>query len=199
MKLKFMFFALTTGVVMQSFTFKKQAINWKLDQSHSSVAFAVDHLVISETKGEFTDYTLHVHADKPDFTDADFEMKINVNSINTRDAERDKHLKSDAFFDAEKFPQIIFKGKRMARVKGSQYRVLGDLTMHGVTKSVILSAKFGGIVKDPWGGVRTGVTVWGELDRYDFGLKYNSVLENGGLAIGQKVRIQCSIELIKGE
>jgi polyisoprenoid-binding protein YceI len=83
------------------------------------------------------------------------------------------------------------------KVKENEYVVIGDLTMHGVTKQITLMAKFGGVVKDPWGGIRAGITVWGEIDRYDFGLKYNSVLEAGGAAIGQKVSINCSIELIK--
>lgn len=186
-----------TGLFLQSFTLQTPATTWKLDKSHSSVNFAIDHLVITETKGGFYDYDISVKADKPDFTDAVFDMSIMVNSINTNEPDRDKDLKSANFFDAEKYPKIIFKGKKFIKIKGSEYKVMGDLTMHGVTKSMMLNARFGGIVKDPWGGIRAGVSVWGEIDRYDFGLKYNSVMEAGGMSIGQMVRINCSIELIK--
>lgn len=182
---------------LSSFTTINPQTVWKLDQSHSSIQFAIDHLVISETKGEFTNYALQVKADKPDFTDAQFDLIIKVKSINTRSEDRDKHLRSKDFFDAEVHPEIHFKGKKLVKMKGNEYKVLGELTMHGITKSVMLNAKFGGIVKDPWGGVRAGITVWGELDRYDYGLQYNSVMEAGGMSIGRMVRINCSIELIK--
>jgi polyisoprenoid-binding protein YceI len=170
---------------------------WQLDKSHSSVNFSIEHLVISETKGEFTDYAMNVKADQPDFSDVVFDLTIQTKSINTKDEARDKHLRAADFFDEAKNPVITFKGKKFIKVKGNQYVILGDLTMHGITKQVKLMAKFGGIVKDPWGGTRAGVSVWGEIDRYDFGLKYNSVLDAGGMAIGQMVNINCSIELIK--
>ncbi len=196
MKKKIFILALT-GLFLQSFTLQSPNTVWKLDKSHSSVNFAIDHLVITETKGEFNDYTISVKSDKPDFTDAQFDMNIKVNSINTKDSDRDKHLRSADFFDTEKYPEIVFKGKKFIRIKGNEYKVMGDLTMHGVTKSLMLNARFGGIIKDPWGGIRAGVNVWGEIDRYDFGLTYNSVLEAGGMSIGKVVRINCSIELIK--
>lgn len=174
-----------------------QNTTWNLDKSHSSINFAVDHLVISETTGQFTDYVVNVKSDKPDFTDVVFDFKAQVNSINTADEKRDEHLKGADFFDAAKYPTIIFKGKKLVKVKGNNYKVYGELTMHGITKSIVLNARFGGIVKDPWGGTRAGLKIWGDLNRYDFGLKYNSVLEAGGLSIGQTVRITCNIELIK--
>lgn len=194
---KMIFTLALTGLFLQSFTLQTPNTVWKLDKSHSSINFAIDHLIITETKGEFNDYIVSVKADKPDFTDAHFDMNIRVSSINTKDSDRDKHLISADFFDTEKYPEIVFKGKKFIKIKGNEYKVIGDLTMHGVTKSIMLNARFGGIIKDPWGGIRAGVNVWGEIDRYDFGLKYNSVLEAGGKSIGQVVRINCSIELIK--
>jgi polyisoprenoid-binding protein YceI len=179
------------------FAASAQQTVWNLDKSHSSINFSIDHLMISQTKGEFADYTMNVKADKSDFSDVVFDLTIQVNSINTKDQARDKHLLSADFFDAPQYTTITFKGKKFVKVKENEYVVIGDLTMHGVTKQITLMAKFGGVVKDPWGGIRAGITVWGEIDRYDFGLKYNSVLEAGGAAIGQKVSINCSIELIK--
>ncbi|WP_421794843.1 YceI family protein [Haliscomenobacter sp.] len=176
---------------------KAQQTTWQLDKSHSSIQFAVDHLIISETTGKFDDYTIHVQADKPDFTDAIFDFSAQVKSINTQDAKRDEHLRSPDFFDAGKYPNLVFKGKKLGKVKGNEYKVYGDLTMHGITKPIVLNAKFGGIVKDPWGGTRAGLKVWGDLDRYVFDLKYNTALEAGGLAIGQMVRITCNVELIR--
>ncbi|TAF35456.1 MAG: polyisoprenoid-binding protein [Cytophagales bacterium] len=171
---------------------------WKLDKSHSSIGFAIDHMVISETKGEFDDFTLNVLADKPDFTDAKFDVNIPVQSINTKDKKRDEHLVGPDFFDAAKYPNIVIKGVQFKKVSGKKYKAIVDFAMHGITKRVQLDAVFNGIVKDPWGNTRAGLLISGEIDRYLFDLKYNSALEAGGVALGQMVRISCSFELIKG-
>ncbi len=174
-----------------------QTQSWKLDKSHSSISFTVDHMVISETKGQFKNFTTDIKADKPDFSDAKVTINMDIASINTEDDARDGHLKGADFFDAAKYPSIVFVGKTFKKVKGNIYKLTGDLTMHGVTKTVTLDAKFNGIIKSPFGDTRTGVIVYGEIDRYAFGLKYNSLMEAGGMAIGQKVRIGASLELIK--
>lgn len=168
------------------------------NRSHSSVNFEVDHMVVSETSGQFKDFSMNVKSDKADFTDV-FDITMKVESINTDDAKRDGHLKSEDFFDASKYPTITFKGRKLKQIKGNKYSVTGDLTMHGVTKTMTLNAKFNGTVKDPYGNTRAGVKVTGEIDRYAFGLKYNSAMEAGGLTIGQKVRINCNIEMIKAK
>lgn len=170
---------------------------WDLDKSHSSINFAIDHMVISETTGKFDAFTVEAKADKPDFTDAKFRVEIEAKSINTADEKRDGHLKNADFFDVEKFPKIIFEGKSFSKQKNGQYKVTGTLTIHGISKEVTLDGKFNGIVKDPWGGTRAGLKIWGVLDRYDYGLKYNSVLEAGGLAVGKEVRLNASVELVK--
>jgi len=180
-----------------SFTANSQTTNWKLDNSHSSIGFSVDHLVVSETVGQFNDYTATITADKEDFTDAKFEITIQTKSVDSRDEKRDEHLRGNDFFDSEKYPTITFKGKEFKKVSGNKYKVIGTFTLHGVTKEVTFDATFGGTVKDPWGGTRAGLKLSGEIDRYDYGLKYNSILEAGGLAIGQKVRIEVRLELIK--
>jgi polyisoprenoid-binding protein YceI len=172
---------------------------WNLDKSHSSINFDIDHMVVSETNGSFKAFSATCTADKVDFTDVKIEMSIDVNSINTDDAGRDKHLVGADFFNAEKNPTITFKSTGFKKIKGNMYLLTGVVTMNGISKTVKLAAKFNGIIKDPYGNTRTGVTVMGELDRYDFGLKYNSKMEAGGLAIGQKVRIKASIELLKAK
>ncbi|MEO2052880.1 MAG: YceI family protein [Allomuricauda sp.] len=170
---------------------------WKVDPSHSTIGFSIDHLVVSETVGAFKDYTLQVVADKQDFSDAKIDLVIQANSIDTHDPKRDEHLRSSDFFNVEEFPKITFSADGFNISDKKTYILTGTLQMHGVTKQITLNAKFGGIVKDPWGGTRAGLKIWGELDRYDFGLKYNSLLEAGGLSIGREVRIECRVELIK--
>lgn len=170
---------------------------WNLDASHSSINFAVDHLVISETTGQFDSYTLEVKADRPDFTDAQFTAVIQTKSLNTHDSKRDEHLRAKDFFDVQNKPTIVFEGKRFEKLKNGKYKVHGKLTLNNVTKDVVWDAKFNGIVKDPWGGTRAGLKVTTELDRYEYGLKYNSALESGGVAIGQEVRISANFELVK--
>lgn len=172
-------------------------IVWELDKSHSIIKFDIDHLVVSEVSGKFDEAKSDIKSDKPDFTDAIFNISLETKSINTNDPKRDDHLRSAEFFDAAKFPQITFLGKRFEKLKNGKYKIYGILDMHGIKKDIVLDGSFGGIIKDPWGGTRAGLKFQGELDRYDFGLKYNSVLETGGLAIGQKVRISGNLELIK--
>ena len=186
-----------TVLILLTIATNAQITSWKLDHSHSSIGFSVDHLVISETVGGFNDYSMSVQSDKNDFTDAKFEITIMTASIDTKNEKRDEHLRGDDFFDTEKFPTITFKGKKFKKISGDKYQVIGIFTLNGVTKEVSVDAKFGGIVKDPWGGTRAGLKIWGEIDRYDYNLKYNSVLEAGGLAIGEEVRIECRFELIK--
>lgn len=172
---------------------------WNLDKAHSSVTFGIDHMVISEVEGKFKDFNAEIKADKPDFTDVKGSFTVALNSVNTDNEKRDAHLQSADFFDVEKNPNLTFVIKKFTKVNGNQYKVTGDLTLHGVTKTISLNAKFGGIIKDPYGMTRTGLTVTGEIDRYAFGLKYNSVLEAGGLTIGQKVRIKVNLELTQAK
>ncbi|HNE50394.1 MAG TPA: YceI family protein [Chitinophagales bacterium] len=170
---------------------------WNLDKAHSAVTFSVDHMVVSEVTGKFADFSAEVKADKPDFSDATGTFTVVLNSINTDNEKRDAHLRSADFFEVEKYPNMNFAIKKFTKVNGKIYKVTGDLTLHGVTKTVTLNAKFGGMVKDPYGLMRTGIVVTGEIDRYTFGLKYNGVMEAGGLTIGKKVRIKVNLELTK--
>lgn len=174
-----------------------QSTTWTLDKTHSSVGFAVEHMVVSETVGQFNDFTSTIKSDKPDFSDVKGDIVIQVASIDTKEPKRDGHLKSADFFDAEKFPTIKFEIKQFQKLSKKDYKLVGNLTMHGITRSVTLNGKFAGIVKDPYGMTRTGIRISGEIDRYDFGLKYNAAMEAGGMVIGQKVEINCNIELTK--
>lgn len=197
MNMKKITIALST--ILVAGTLSAQNTNWNLDKTHSSVGFSIEHMVVSETVGQFNDFSTNIKSDKDDFTDVKGDLTIQVSSIDTKDAKRDGHLKSPDFFDAEKNPTIKFEIVKFSKVKGKEYKLVGNLTMHGITKSVTLKGSFGGIVKDPYGNTRTGIKVTGEIDRYEFDLKYNAAMEAGGLVIGKKVNINCNIEMTKAK
>ncbi len=183
-------------VLMTSASFAQTL--WNIDKSHSSVKFSVTHMMVSETEGRFKIYEGTVNAKSDDFTDAVINFSIDAASVNTDDEKRDGHLKSDDFFNTEKYPKITFKGISMKKGKGvNEYILTGDLTMRDVTKKVTLTAIYGGVTKDPWGNTRTGFKISGSVNRIDYGLKWNAVLEMGGMAVSETVNIQCNIELVK--
>jgi len=193
---------LTAGIALLSVTASKAQTNWKVDVSHSKLGFSVTHMMVSETEGKFKIYEGKVSSKSDsDFTNATLDFSADVNSINTEDQKRDGHLKSPDFFDAEKFPKITFKstGMKLNTKKGkTTYDVEGDLTMKGVTKKVKLTA-IGAAqpVKDPYGNIKTGFKVKGAINRKDFGLGWNAVLEAGGVAVSEEVILDLNIELNK--
>ncbi len=174
-----------------------QSGKWGFDPSHSKVRFAVAHMVISDVEGQFNKYEGTVLSDKDDFSDAKVEFTIEVNSIDTDNEKRDEHLKSADFFDAAKYPKITFKSKSITKLGANLYKLTGILTMHGVTKDVTLEMKYGGTVKDPYENTKAGFKITGTINRTLWGLEYNSVIEAGGLMIGEEVDITCNIELIR--
>jgi polyisoprenoid-binding protein YceI len=180
--------------------FAMQAQTWSLDKSHSSVNFGIDHMVISETKGQFKGYDVQASSTAADFSDLKLTLSIDVASINTEDEGRDGHLQGADFFDAAKNPKITFVATEFKKVKGKNYILKGNLTMCGVTKPVTLACTYGGTIKDPYGKTRAGFKVTGVIDRFQFGMNYgkDQPLEGGGLAIGKDVRLSASIELVKG-
>lgn len=190
------------AVVAISLSAKAQT-NWNVDASHSKLGFSVTHMMVSETEGKFKIYEGKVSSKSDiDFTDASIDFKIDVNSINTDDEKRDGHLKSPDFFDVATYPNMTFKSTSMKanpKIKNS-YILIGDLTMHGVTKKVTLTAIGASkIVKDPYGMMRYAFKVMGKINRIDFGLKYNAVLEAGGVALSEEVKIDCTIEITKAK
>lgn len=179
----------------------KAQTNWNVDASHSKLGFAVTHMMVSETEGKFKIYEGQVSSIKPeaDFTGANINFSVDAASINTDNEKRDGHLKSPDFFDVEKFPKMTFKSTSMkpGKIKNT-YILTGDLTMHGVTKSISLTAIGASkIVKDPYGMERYAFKVTGKLNRVDYGLKYNSVLEAGGVALSEEVKLDITVEITK--
>jgi polyisoprenoid-binding protein YceI len=171
--------------------------NWEFDKSHSKVGFSVTHLLITDVEGQFKSFEGKIVSPGDDFKDATVEFSADIASIDTDNDKRDNHLKSDDFFNAEKFPKMIFKSKSFTTVDGKTYKLVGDLTIRDVTKEVELDVKYNGMVKDPWGNTKTGFSLEGVINRFDFNLKWNSAIESGGLVVGEDVTISAKLQLVK--
>lgn len=169
---------------------------YEIDKPHTRVGFAVKHMVISTVRGEFSDYDGKIFFDENDMTKSSVEGSIKVASITTNNEKRDNHLRSGDFFDAEKYPEIKFKSKKVTK-KGSDYVMIGDFTMRNVTKEVEIPFKFIGTVKDPWGGKRVGIEAEFKINRKDFGVAWSKALDNGGLVVSDEVTIEIAFEGIK--
>jgi polyisoprenoid-binding protein YceI len=173
--------------------------SWSLDKSHSSLKFGVKHLVVSEVEGSFKSFTGSVKAKDDTFADAQIEFAADVASINTDDEKRDGHLKSDDFFNAEKFPQMKFVSKTFKKTGKDKYKLTGDLTIRDVTQTVTFDVDFGGVVKDPWGNIKAGFKAVTSINRFDYNLKWNTMLEAGGAVVGKEIKITANIELAKAK
>ena len=170
---------------------------WSVDPAHTSVEFAVKHLMISTAKGRFAVVHGTVRGDDADPAKGEVDIEIDVDSIDTREAQRDAHLRSADFFDVEKYPKITFKSTRISDVNGDRFKMTGDLTIHGVTRPITLDVTSEGRVQAPWGSQRIGFSATGRLKRSDFGLTWNQALEAGGFLVGDDVRITLDVEVIK--
>ncbi|MCU0383550.1 MAG: YceI family protein [Cyclobacteriaceae bacterium] len=167
---------------------------WVVDNSHSNIGFSVAHMVVSEQEGNFKDYSIKVVTNAADFNGADVEFTAKSASINTENEKRDGHLASADFFDADKYPEVSFKGKLSK--EGGKYVLKGNLTMKGVTKPVTFDVTYGGTVK-AWGKDVAGFKLSGKVNRQDYGLTWSKTIETGGLVVGDEVTINCKIELNK--
>lgn len=169
---------------------------WKLDTAHSAVEFSVRHMMITTVRGRFTEVSGTLEFDEADPTGGRAEITINAASIDTREAQRDAHLRSADFFDVERFPTLTF---RSTRVEGTpqEFTLTGELTLHGVTRPVALRVTHEGRGKDPWGGERLGYSATTTIKRSDFGLTWNAALETGGFLVGDDVKIALEIQLVK--
>lgn len=171
---------------------------WALDPTHSEVQFKIKHLMITNVTGSFNIFTVDAQTEDEDFTKSKVSFTADVNSISTNNEQRDTHLKSGDFFDAEKFPQIKFVATKADNIDNDgSYNLYGDLTIRDVTKNVKLSVEFGGVVKDPWGNTKAGFTINGKINRKDFGLTWNAVTEAGGVMVSEEVRLFAEIQLVE--
>ena len=174
------------------------AATWQIDPDHAFVEFKVKHLMVSSVKGTFTKVAGTLEADDADLAKATVTVTIDTASLDTNIAKRDEHLRSPDFFDVAKYPTMTFTSKRVIVEGGKVSKVIGDLTIRGTTREVTLDvADFTPAIKDPWGKQRRGATATATISRKDFGLTWNALLEGGGVAVGDEVRISLDIELIK--
>ena|SRR5579872_398972 len=172
---------------------------WVLDPTHSEVEFKVKHLMISTVTGHFNSFSADVSMEGEDFSTAKATFIVDAASITTKNEQRDGHLKSPDFFDVAKYPQIKFTLTRIVNVDNDgSYNIYGDLTIRDVTKNVMLEVEFGGVIKDPWGNTRAGLTVSGKINRKEFGLAWHATTEAGGLVVSDEVRMHLALEFVKG-
>ncbi len=171
---------------------------WKLDPAHSSAEFKVKHMMISNVKGNFSQLSGTLIEHTVDSTLSSVEASVPVATVSTGDAQRDGHLKSADFFDAEKYPALTFKSTKVVRKGDAEYEVTGDLTIHGVTKPVTFAVEGPSMPgKDPWGNTRIGLSATTKINRKDFGLGWNAALETGGFLVGEDVAISLEVQFIK--
>jgi polyisoprenoid-binding protein YceI len=170
---------------------------WAVDALHSELGFKIRHLMIANVSGIFQKFNIEVVTAGHDFSTARIEAKVDMSSINTHNEQRDEHLRNSHFFETEKYPELIFRSVKIEKVDDETFNLYGDLTMKGITKTVKLQVEHSSVTKDPWGGERAGFVVTGKINRSDWGISFNNVMETGGLALGEEVKINAEIQLVK--
>ncbi len=172
----------------------RAAEKYDVDAAHSFLGFTVRHMGISSVRGEFRDYTAEVLVDEEDVANSSLVLKIDVASIDTDNERRDEHLRSADFFEVETYPEIVFKSRQISR-QGDGYRATGDLTIKDVTREVSFDLDIHGPIQDPWGNLRAGAEGGLTIDRQDYNVKFNNILDNGGLVVANDVKIDFALEV----
>ncbi len=170
---------------------------WTLDATHSELGFKIKHLMITNVSGSFKNFNMEVETEEADFSTATMNGTADMASIFTNNEQRDAHLRTSDFFEVEKYPEMKFQSKKIEQVDNETFDLYGSLTMKGVTRPVKLKVEFNGVTKDPWGGERAGFVISGKINRSDWGVNFNSVLETGGVMLSDEVRINSEIQLVK--
>jgi polyisoprenoid-binding protein YceI len=170
---------------------------WTLDPAHSEIGFKVKHMMITNVSGSFEKFDAQVETTGVDFSTAKIEFTADVNSITTSNADRDAHLKSADFFDAANHPELKFVSTKVEKLDDERYIVDGNLSVRDVTKPIKMDVEFGGVGKDPWGNEKAGFTITGKINRSEYKLNWNAALEAGGVLVGEEVKIQAEIQLIR--
>ena len=170
---------------------------WVLDPTHSELGFKIKHLMISNVSGSFKNFQAEVETKGEDFSTAQINVSAEMASIFTNNEQRDANLRTSDFFDVEKYPELKFKSTKVEKIDSDTFTLFGELTLKGVTKPVKLNVEFNGVTKDPWGGERAGFVVTGKINRSEWGVNFNGVLETGGVMLSEEVRINSEIQLVK--
>ncbi|GAB1348160.1 YceI family protein [Ignavibacteriales bacterium] len=183
------------AIVLAGATFAQSS--WSFDKTHSKIGFSVDYMLLTDVDGFFKKFDGSVTTAKEDFVDALVSFTIEAGSVDTDEPKRDEHLRSEDFFYTQKFPNFTFKSTSMKKVSGNNYKLVGNLTMRGVTKSVTLNGTFGGVKKDPWGNTKAGFKLTGKVNRKDYGINWSKALDGGGFVVGDDVTLNINVTLIK--
>jgi len=170
---------------------------WAIDPTHSEIGFKVKHMMFTNVSGQFSKFTAEAETEGDSFENTKFNFSGDIDSITTGNADRDGHLLSADFFDAEHHPKLTFNSTSFTKKNEGEYSLTGDLTVRGVTKPVTLDVEFGGIAKDPWGNTKAGFSITGKLNRKDWGLTWNSALETGGVLVGEEVKLAIELQFVK--
>ncbi len=170
---------------------------WVLDPTHSEILFKVKHLMITNVKGEFRNFSAEALTAGNDFATASVNVTIDASSVFTNNEDRDNHLKSADFFDTDQHKELTFKATSLKKVDDDEYKLTGLLTIKGFAKEVTLNAEFGGINKDPWGNEKAGFSLEGKINRKDWGLNWNAALETGGVLVSEEVKISAEVQFVK--
>jgi polyisoprenoid-binding protein YceI len=170
---------------------------WSLDPTHSEIHFKVRHLMVSWVTGSFKQFNATVETKGDDITTAKIHFTADIHSISTNNDQRDAHLRTGDFFDAENHPQLTFESDKLEKIDDENYKLYGTLTMRGISKPVALNVEYGGIAQDPWGNTRIGVSVSGKINRKNFGVNFSMVSETGGILLGEEVTINANAEFVK--
>lgn len=170
---------------------------WAIDPTHSEIGFKVKHMMFTNVSGKFEEIYVNLENEDDHFETSDITFSAEVNSVNTGNLDRDNHLRSADFFDAEHYPKITFKSTAIKKINEGEFQILGDLTIKNVTQSIALDAEYSGLMKDPWGNTKTGLSINGKINRKDFGLTWNASLETGGVLVGEEIKLTAEIQLIK--
>ncbi len=170
---------------------------WAIDNSHSEIHFKVRHLMVSWVTGSFKQFNATAETEGDDISTAKVNFSADINSISTNNEQRDAHLRTGDFFDAEKYPQLIFESSKLEKINDENYKLYGTLTMRGVSKKITLNVEYGGIAQDPWGNTRIGANITGKINRKDFGVSFSMVSEAGSILLGEEVIINANVEFVK--
>lgn len=171
--------------------------NWKVDPTHSEVGFKVKHMMITNVNGSFGTFDADAITEGDDFSSAKFSFSADINSINTGVSDRDAHLKSDDFFNAEKYPKLNFRSASIKDNGNGELSIEGELSVRDITKPIVLNAEFGGIVVDPYGQTKAGLTVNGKIKRSEYDLKWNAITEAGSIVVSDEVRLIAELQFVK--
>lgn len=174
-----------------------ERIKWAADPTHSELSFKIKHLMITNVSGHIKNFQVEAETDGEDFATATVTLTADMGSVSTNNEQRDHHLRTADFFETDKHPQLSFRSTRVEKVDDETFTLHGDLTLKGITQPVTLNAEYSGLTKDPWGGERAGFVITGKISRSAFGVTFNAVLETGGVALSDEVKIHSELQLVK--